>query len=195
MTNRIFLTLVFAGLLAFQSSAQDVHHAESTILCSDSLDAKTQMWHALPEVEVGCMGLAGGAMDASEIPGSMQRLSSKALRTMAYADPIRTLHALAGLNLVEEDGFGLRPNIGMRGSGTDRSARVTLMEDGILMAPAPYAAPSAYYFPTMARMESVEVRKKESNRVRSSNHGWRHQPRLHRDSRGGGGGARATRVG
>ena len=70
--------------------------------------------------------------------GSMQRLSAKMLRQMSYANPMQSLHALAGLNLVEEDGFGLRPNIGMRGSGTDRSARVTLMEDGVLMVPAPF---------------------------------------------------------
>ena len=62
----------------------------------DSLDLMTQMWHALPEAEVGGIALAGGASDASEVPGSMQRLSSKTLRKMSYADPIRTLHALAG---------------------------------------------------------------------------------------------------
>ena len=110
----------------------------------DSLDLMTQMWHALPEAEVGGIALAGGASDASEVPGSMQRLSAKTLHKMSYADPIRTLHALAGVNVVAEDGFGLRPNVGMRGSGTERSSRITLMEDGVLMAPAPYSAPSAY---------------------------------------------------
>ena len=156
---RVFCFAV-AVASASLSVAQDAYSREEGIFLSeDSLDVMTQMWHALPEAEVGSVGLAAGSLDASEVPGSMQRLSSKALRTLAYADPIRTLHALAGLNLVQEDGFGLRPNIGMRGSGTDRSARVTLMEDGVLMAPAPYAAPSAYYFPMMARMESVEVRK------------------------------------
>ena len=132
---------------------------EHFLSSKDSLDFMTQMWHALPEAEVGGIALAGGASDASEIPGSMQRLSSKTLRKMSYSDPIRTLHALAGVNVVAEDGFGLRPNVGMRGSGTERSSRITLMEDGVLMAPAPYAAPSAYYFPTIARMEGVEVRK------------------------------------
>ena len=108
----------------------------------------------------------------------MQRLSAKMLRQMSYANPMQSLHALAGLNLVEEDGFGLRPNIGMRGSGTNRSARVTLMEDGVLMAPAPYSAPSAY-FPTMARMESVEVRKGEPNRLWTSNGRRRLEHGLH----------------
>lgn len=161
--RNLCVLLVFLIVLCARSSsghAQLSFQPRDVVASSkDSLDLMTQMWHALPEAEVGGIALAGGASDASEVPGSMQRLSSKTLRKMSYADPIRTLHALAGVNVVAEDGFGLRPNVGMRGSGTERSSRITLMEDGVLMAPAPYSAPSAYYFPTIARMEGVEVRK------------------------------------
>lgn len=94
-----------------------------------------------------------------DIGGSVQRLDTADLETFSYNDVNRILRQVPGVYLQEEDGFGLRPNIGIRGSGTDRSARIALMEDGVLIAPAPYSAPAAYYFPRVARISGVEVAK------------------------------------
>ncbi len=97
--------------------------------------------------------------DALDIGGAIQRLDIEDLETFASGDVNRILRQVPGVFLQEEDGFGLRPNIGIRGSGTDRSARVAIMEDGVLMSPAPYSAPAAYYFPRMARINAIEVAK------------------------------------
>lgn len=103
--------------------------------------------------------VVGSQEAALGIPGSAHYLSEEAIRTQSYDDVNRVLRQVPGVYVREEDGFGLFPNISLRGVDTTRSAKVTLMEDGILTAPAPYAAPSAYYAPTAGRMSALEVLK------------------------------------
>lgn len=113
----------------------------------------------MPEVLIQAQSLTGGGAGLRQIPGAAHYISPKELARFQYSDVHRILQRVPGVNIQEEDGFGLRPNIGLRGSGVERSSKITLMEDGILMAPAPYSAPAAYYFPTIGRMQGVEVMK------------------------------------
>ncbi len=100
-----------------------------------------------------------GTRNINDIPGSVSYISKTDLERQNYTDINRVLRTVPGVNLQEEDGYGLFPNIGIRGSGTDKSSKVLLLEDGIPIAPAPFSAPSAYYFPAVARMNAVEVSK------------------------------------
>lgn len=98
-------------------------------------------------------------IDAAATGGSVSFLDQEILEEHSYADVNRILRQVPGLNIVEEEGFGIRPSIGIRGSGTDRNSKIAVLEDGVPIAPAPYSAPSAYYFPRMPRMSGVEVSK------------------------------------
>ncbi|MEQ9469043.1 TonB-dependent receptor domain-containing protein [Ekhidna sp.] len=113
----------------------------------------------LPQLVIESQSLTLGRVGLKEIPGSVQYISAVELKNYNYTNVNDIMKMVPGVNVQEEDGFGLRPNIGLRGSSLERSARITIMEDGILAAPAPYSSPSAYYFPTMGRMNSVEVLK------------------------------------
>jgi len=89
--------------------------------------------------------------------GSAFVLDEAQLELNEFDDIHRVLQSVPGVYIREEDGYGLRPNIGLRGATSERSSKIALMEDGILIAPAAYAAPAAYYFPLISRMTQVEV--------------------------------------
>ncbi len=97
------------------------------------------------------------AIDVFRTGGSVQVVTEEELEALDYDDPHSVLAQQTGVYVRQEDGFGLRPNIGIRGANSERSRRITLMEDGVLFAPAPYAAPAAYYFPLITRMVGIEV--------------------------------------
>ena len=95
--------------------------------------------------------------DIFRMGGSVQLLDEEQLQKFQYDDPNTVVLQIPGVYVRQEDGFGLRPNIGLRGASSDRSRKVTLMEDGVLFGPAPYSAPAAYYFPVVTRMTGIEV--------------------------------------
>ena len=115
--------------------------------------------HGNVAAELEEITIIGTQESVRDIAGTGAIIGSAQIRDELATDVNQLLKTIPGTYIREEDGYGLRPNIGIRGATSERSAKITLMEDGVLIAPAPYAAPAAYYFPTLSRMHAVEVLK------------------------------------
>lgn len=136
------------ALILFSLAASAIHAQESLTL-------------DVPELEE--LTVYGIFSEPDRMTGSAHRIGPEVLEAFQYDDINRVLNFIPGVYSREEDGVGLRPNIGLRGGSADRSQKVTLMEDGVPISPAPYSAPAAYFFPLTSRMVGVEVFKGPSS--------------------------------
>ena len=143
ISNRFFddiSPIFFIGVLLMSSFFINVNAADS-------------------EEVIESVTIIGSKDDVKDLPGSGAVISNEDLQKAMDSDIQKILTAVPGVYMRTEEGYGLRPNISIRGTAIERSGKVTIMEDGVLVAPSPYTSSSAYYFPTTARIHSVEVLK------------------------------------
>jgi Fe(3+) dicitrate transport protein len=110
-------------------------------------------------VQVVAERIAGTPERISRIPGSVDVIDRATLDTSNVFTVNEALRKVPGLFARDEEGLGLRPNIGLRGTNPTRSSRVLLLEDGIPLTYAPYGDNASYYHPPIDRFESIEVLK------------------------------------
>lgn len=109
---------------------------------------------ALPSVQV-----IGSSDRLPDIAGSAAILDQEELRQSRVFTVNEALRKAPGVHVRDEEGFGLRPNIGLRGLNPTRSTKVLLLEDGLPLAYAPYGDNASYYHPPIERFDSIEVLK------------------------------------
>ena len=97
--------------------------------------------------------------EVESVAGSLTIIGPTALARMQPISVKEALRRVPGVQVVDEDAFGLKLNISVRGLSARRSGRTLLLEDGVPIQPAPYADPSAHYYPPLHRVERIEVRK------------------------------------
>ena len=103
--------------------------------------------------------MAGSHERLRRLPGSVDVVDRETLEQSRVMTTNEALRKVAGVHVRDEEGFGLRPNIGIRGLNPTRSTKVLLMEDGIPLTYAPYGDNASYYHPPIDRFERLEVMK------------------------------------
>ena len=95
----------------------------------------------------------------SQVPGAVNYLNKEDIKSLMPVSGNEVFRRVSGLNVVDEEGLGMRVNIGIRGLNPDRSRNVLMLEDGVPVALAPYGEPEMYYSPAIDRMAGVEILK------------------------------------
>ncbi|MCH8545141.1 MAG: TonB-dependent receptor [Cryomorphaceae bacterium] len=91
------------------------------------------------------------------VPGTVRIMDKEEIDRLQPLSGNEVLRRTPGVNPVDEDGVGLRLNIGIRGLDPDRSRNVLILEDGVPIALNPYGEPEMYYSPSIDRMDGVEI--------------------------------------
>lgn len=133
---------------------------------ADAADDGSALAATRPEsaeiIELAPFTVIGSKENLERLPGSGAYIDVSDIATFSYDDINQIIRRVPGVYVRQEDGYGLFPNISLRGVSTTRNSKITVMEDGILMAPAPYSDPAAYYTPNAGRMSGLEVLKGSS---------------------------------
>jgi Fe(3+) dicitrate transport protein len=106
---------------------------------------------------VSINSIVGTSESLTRIPGTVDILDERTLQFSRVFNTNEALRKLPGIHVRDEEGFGLRPNIGIRGLNPTRSTKVLLLEDGLPLAFAPYGDNASYYHPPIERFETIEV--------------------------------------
>jgi Fe(3+) dicitrate transport protein len=148
-------TLILADLPQISSSdkqTQQITTVDPPALNRSAAIAYDTVYTSIPQIEV--VGIQDRFV---RIPGSADIIGRAQIQAIAPVSSNEVFRRISGLHVVEEEGVGLRANIGIRGLDPDKSRTVLMLEDGIPIALAPYGEPEMYYTPSMDRMVGVEV--------------------------------------
>lgn len=124
-----------------------------------TLDLTLQPGVFAEEISVVGARLVGSEEMLRRIPGSVDVLTSEVLEGSHVFTTSEAMRKVPGLQVRDEEGLGLRPNIGIRGLNPTRSSKVLLLEDGVPTTYAPYGDNASYYHPPIERFSRVEVLK------------------------------------
>ncbi|HSW40109.1 MAG TPA: TonB-dependent receptor plug domain-containing protein, partial [Acidobacteriota bacterium] len=122
-------------------------------------DLTLEIAQIIEHVIVSSSSILGTPDVLPHIPGSVDVLTAADLEISRVFTVNEAMRKISGINARDEEGFGLRPNISIRGLNPTRSSKVLFLEDGIPLGFAPYGDNASYYHPPVNRFESIEFLK------------------------------------
>lgn len=126
---------------------------------STKLDLTLKPAAIAEDIVVNGNQIASTPEEVKRIPGAVDFVDAATLETSRVFNFAEALRKVSGINVRDDEGFGTRPHISIRGTNPTRSTKILLLEDGIPLSYAPYGDNASYYHPPIERFESIEVLK------------------------------------
>ncbi|MFN3229623.1 MAG: TonB-dependent receptor family protein, partial [Asticcacaulis sp.] len=143
--SRSILVLAVSGLALLSAPA---------LARTEGLAVVTETEAATPEILV-----LGHGPQRLKVAGSSHIVDYTDLSRSRVLTVNEALRQVPGIYARDEEGLGLRPNIGVRGLAPSRSTKVLQLEDGLPLSYAPYTDNASYSTPPFRRFVRIETLK------------------------------------
>jgi Fe(3+) dicitrate transport protein len=138
--------------LGFESQRQPVSINKSEVTLNAALTGEGVQ---LKEVTITSNGIKD---DIKNIPGTVNVVDGQQIRESGAQSVGQIINRIPGVNYLDEDGRGLKPNIGLRGLDPLRNRNLLVLVDGKFpIGMTLYGDPAAYYMIPLQNVERVEV--------------------------------------
>lgn len=145
--------IIIVSLVGFESIRQNVtvKAGETTTV---SFDVPKKI-HLLKEVSITSTGIKG---ETKDIPGTISVIDAKQIQESGAQNIGQIITRVPGTNYLDEDGRGLKPNIGLRGLEPLRNKNLLVLLDGKFpIGMTYYGSPASYYMTPVQSIERIEV--------------------------------------
>lgn len=142
-----------ASFVGFETSRQSVTVKEGeTLMVSISL---VEQINSLQEVSITSTGIKS---EIKDIPGTVSLIDAAQIQESGAQNIGQIINRVPGINYLDEDGRGLKPNIGLRGLDPLRNRNLLVLMDGKFpVGMTYYGDPAAYYMTPVQSVDRIEV--------------------------------------
>lgn len=152
----LFVMLAIHQMVYAEDTDNGASTAEATLVTDAREEIKLAGGGVIAVPRIDVIGTNDQQFRQSSTSNIIEQQDLESAHVMTTNEALRKV---PGVVVRDEEGFGIRPNISIRGLNPTRSTKVMLLEDGIPLAYAPYGDNASYYYPSIDRFSRIEVQK------------------------------------
>jgi TonB-dependent siderophore receptor len=140
-------------LLGFETQERDV-----VVKVNDFIRLDYQLKFSVKELEVVSITATGIKEQIKDVPSTINVIDQKQIQESGAQSVGQIITRVPGVNYLDEDGRGIKPNIGLRGLDPLRNRNLLVLIDGKFpIGMTYYGDPAAYYMIPIQQLDCIEV--------------------------------------